>query len=129
LFKYTEMDDLFIKRTNKSPEIYFKTSGELRIEGISVLENTYEFYKKPISWLKNYILGPAAKTRLDVILEFFSTSSQVYIYEIISLLSDLKNMGFEVEINWFYSDEDFKELGQDLSQFIGIPFSFYKIDD
>ena len=122
------MKNLFIQATNKSPEIDFRTEGVLNIKGISILENAHDFYQKPVEWLRDYILNPAPKTIVNFALDFFNTSSQVHIFEIISLLSDLKGLGYEVQINWYYSDEDFKDLGQDLSQFIGLPFSYYKIE-
>ncbi len=122
------MDDLFIPGTKKSPEIDFKTSGTLTIKGVSILENAHDFYKKPVNWLRQYILNPAKKTVVNFALDFFNTSSQVHIYEMITLLSDLMGLGYEVEVNWYYSDDDFMELGQDLSQFIGVPFNYYKLD-
>ena len=122
------MDDLFIPGTKKSPEIDFKASGTLTIKGISILENAHDFYQKPVNWLRQYILNPAKKTVVNFALDFFNTSSQVHIYEMITLLSDLKGLGYEVEVNWYYSDDDFMELGQDLSQFIGVPFNYYKLD-
>ncbi len=122
------MEDLYIKGTKKSPEIDFRTSGILQIKGVSILENAHDFYQKPVNWLREYILKPAEKTVVNFALEFFNTSSQVHIYEMISILSDLRNLGRDVEINWYYADDDFEELGQDLSQFIGIPFNYYKID-
>ncbi len=122
------MEDLFIPGTKKSPEIDFKTNGTLTIKGISILENAHDFYQKPVSWLREYILNPAPKTIVNFALDFFNTSSQVHIYEMISLLSDLKGLGYDVQINWYYADDDFRELGEDLSQFIGVPFNYFKLD-
>ncbi len=126
-FRYLIMEDLFIKGTNRSPTIDFKVSGELTLKGVSILENAHDFYKKPVEWMREYILNPAKKTVVNFMLDFFNTSSQVHIYEMISLISDLKGLGYPVEVNWFYSDEDFRELGEDLSQFIGINFNFFQI--
>lgn len=122
------MEDLIIRQTNKSPEIKFLADGRLSITGVSILENAHEFYKKPIAWLKEYILVPAQETVLDINLDFFNTSSQVHLFEIISLMSDLQKMGYKVVINWYYSDEEFRDLGKDISDLIGIDFNFISVE-
>jgi len=120
------MKNLYIKGTPKSPEIDFRVNGFLRISGVSSLENAYQFYREPISWISEYILNPAEKTILDVDLEFFNTSSQVNIFEILTLLAELKKSGYDVIFNWYYVDEDLLDLGEDIANLLNIKFNYIK---
>ncbi len=120
------MEDLYIKKTAKSPEIDFKISGHLKISGISILEDSTKFYQKPIKWVDEYVLEPADITVIDVDLEFFNTSSQVNIFEILLKLANLKLSGYNVDFNWYWYDEDFKDVGADISNLIGVDFNFIK---
>ena len=120
------MQDFYITGTLKSPEIDFKTSGKLRISGVSVLEDSYDFYRRPIQWVEEYVLQPADKTVVDLDLKFFNTSSQVNIFEILMRLADLQRSGYKVEFNWYYTEEDMRELGEDIANLLGIKFNFIK---
>ena len=122
------MEDLYIKKTAKSPEIDFKVNGQLRISGVSILEDSSKFYQKPIRWIDEYILEPAEVTRIDVDLEFFNTSSQVNIFEILLKLADMRHSGYTVEFYWYWYDEDFRDVGEDISNLLGVDFNFFKKD-
>ncbi len=120
------MKDLFIKGSVKHPEISFSVDGHLKISGVSVLEDSYEFYRKPITWVDEYLLQPAEKTIVDIDLSFFNTSSQVNLFEILMKLAELQRSGYDVTFNWFYAEEDLLDLGQDISNLLGINFNFVR---
>ncbi len=120
------MNDLFIKKTAKSPEISFSITGQLSIKGVSILEDSTEFYRKPLQWIEQYVLEPADKTTIDVDLDFFNTSSQVNLFDILLKLATLRQSGFNVTFNWYYEDEDLKEIGQDIANLLGVDFNFIK---
>ena len=120
------MKDLYIKPTPKSPEIDFKTNGFIKISGVSALENSYQFYREPIKWITEYVLNPASRTIVNIDLDFFNTSSQVNIFEILTMLAELKKSGFDVVFNWFYSEDDLLELGEDIANLLNIQFNFIK---
>ncbi len=128
MLKLNAMEDLYIKKTAKSPEIDFKTNGQLRISGVSILEDSTKFYQKPIKWIDEYILEPADVTKIDIDLDFFNTSSQVNIFEILLKLANMKHSGYKVEFYWHWEDEDFREVGEDISNLIGVDFTFIKKD-
>ncbi len=120
------MEDLFIKKTAKSPEISFSKNGHLSIKGVSILEDSSEFYRKPLQWMEQYVLEPASKTVIDIDLDFFNTSSQVNLFDILLKLATLQQTGAEVTFNWYYEDEDLKEIGQDIANLLGVDFNFIK---
>ncbi len=120
------MNDLYIRATTKSPEIDFKSSGELYIKGRSFLENTKEFFEPVISWLVEYILHPAEKTRIDFHFEYFNTSSQLWVFRIVEILIDLVRLNKDIEFNWYFQEEEIEELGVDLANLLGIQMNYIK---
>jgi hypothetical protein len=120
------MKDISIHGTTKSPEVNFSIKGELNISGRSFLENTKEFYEPLIMWLTEYIKSPAPKTSVNFEFEYFNTSSQLWIFRIVEILLDLVKLNKNVEFNWYYSEEEIKEVGIDLANLLGIKMNFIK---
>ena len=66
------MEDINLERTVKTPEVHFVASkGELMIGGISIPENTVDFYHPLIYWITQYAMNPLSKTRFVVKFEYF----------------------------------------------------------
>ena len=118
------MEDINLERTIKTPEVHFVASkGELMIGGISIPENTVDFYHPLIYWITQYTSKPLEKTRFVVKFEYFNTSSSVVILNIFRMLSEIKS---EVQIDWFYENDDseMQELGDDYKRMLGGDTSF-----
>jgi len=107
------------------PDIDFDAnSGEMVMGGRSILETTPRFYDPLMEWLESYCNQPAQKTRLHLKMEYFNTSTSKFLLTIVERLSELHHDGSEVEILWYYSDEDMQDLGVDYSHMVEVPFSF-----
>lgn len=107
------MEDIHLERTLKTPEVHFVSSkGELEIGGISIPENTVDFYHPLIYWITQYSSEPLELTKFVVKFEYFNTSSSVVILNIFRMLSEIKS---KVQIDWYYESDDseMQELGQD----------------
>jgi len=116
---------LIISGNSNKPDIDFNSNtGELIISGRSILENTPRFFDPLIQWLDVYLKHPAPKTKLHLKMEYFNTSTSKFLLTIIENLAEVFHDGKEVEIIWYYADEDMQELGIDYSQMISVPFSF-----
>ncbi len=118
------MEDINLERTVKTPEVHFVASkGELMIGGISIPENTVDFYHPLIYWITQYAMNPLSKTRFVVKFEYFNTSSSVVILNIFRMLSDIKS---DVQIDWFYESDDseMQELGDDYKRMLGNETAF-----
>ncbi|MFL2570979.1 MAG: DUF1987 domain-containing protein [Parvicellaceae bacterium] len=118
------MEDIHLERTVKTPEVHFDSEkGELMIGGISIPENTVDFYHPLIYWITQYSAAPAEQTRFIVKFEYFNTSSSVVILNIFRMLSDLKST---VQIDWFYENDDseMQELGEDYKRMLSKDLSF-----
>ncbi len=126
------MEALLIDGTQKTPTVQFEPSkGVLEIKGRSIPENSIEFYKPLVDWLEEYSSSPADKTVVNVHLEYFNTSSSKCILDVFKKLETLHKSHNEVQINWYYEedDEDMLEAGEDYESIIRVPFKMIEIVD
>jgi len=123
------MKDLIISSTDETPEISFKTSGELLIKGVSIPENVSKFYAPVTEWLEELRLAPPQHTRLVFEIEYINTSSSRSFIDISRRIAAIKNAGNNASIVWRYmeDDEDNLELGKDLEYSAKIDFIFETI--
>jgi hypothetical protein len=126
------MEPLVIEGTQKTPTVEFDpVKGILEIKGRSIPENSIEFYKPLVDWLESYSDSPAAKTVVNVHLEYFNTSSSKCILDVFKKLESLHKSNNVVQINWYYEedDEDMLEAGEDYESIIRVPFKMIEIVD
>ena len=126
------METIIREETLKTPFIKFDSDkGVIEIKGRSIPENSIEFYKPLIDWLDKYAHQPTGKTNVNIKLEYFNTSSSKCILDIFRKLELLHKKGNEVEINWYYEedDEDMFEAGEDYQSILNIPFKMIEMED
>jgi len=126
------MELINIDGTPKTPTVNMNPqTGVVEIKGRSIPENSIEFYKPIVDWLEEYAKGPAAKTVVNVQLEYFNTSSSKCILDVFKKLEVLKKDQQDVVINWYYEedDEDMLEAGEDYESIIKVPFKMIQIVD
>ena len=124
------MEPISIEGTPKTPTVKFDSSqGLIEIKGRSNPENSIEFYKPLVDWLKEYAKNPGDITIVNIQLEYFNTSSSKCILEVFRKLEVIYKAKHEVLINWHYKeyDEDILEAGEDYKFITGIPFKMIKI--
>lgn len=89
------------------PTVNFnKTTGKLKIEGESYLEDTRAFYLPLIKWVENYTKESKNPLTLDIDLSYYNTSSSKHILEILYILKDFQTNGGQVSVNWYYAEDD-----------------------
>ncbi|MEN7546593.1 DUF1987 domain-containing protein [Rapidithrix thailandica] len=90
------------------PHILFDAeTGECLIEGESYLEDTWEFYSKPMEWLRAYTTAEVKKPiDFKFKLSYFNTSSSKCILDILKLLKQYQENGGEVTVSWYYPEDD-----------------------
>lgn len=126
------MEPISIEGTPKTPTVKFDAEqGVIEIKGRSIPENSIEFYKPLVDWLEDYKSDPLPKTKVNIQLEYFNTSSSKCILDVFKKLEAIHKSKNEVEINWFYEedDEDMLEAGEDYESIIRIPFKMIEIAD
>jgi hypothetical protein len=132
------MDILQISKTEFTPDVTFNpATNELIFEGVSRPENVAEFYIPIIDWItnyesvlyKNHVLG-GKKFDVRIIFKFsyFNSSSAKMIFTLLESIRRINMMGYNIQIEWHYDegDDQMKEDGDELSEAIDIPFSFFE---
>jgi|SRR5690554_165026 len=135
------MEKLNIEGTPKTPTIKFDPeNGKLLIKGRSIPENSIEFYKPLVDLLEEYGANPKKETNddaieettVDIVLEYFNTSSSKCILDVFKKLERINSSDKrKVNINWHYEedDEDMLEAGEDYQAIINIPFKMIEIEE
>lgn len=120
------MVNLYISETIKTPEVDFKTNGDLFIKGNSYPEDVIIFYKPLLLWLDQFLSEKPNRVNLNISLKYINTTS---IKSVLSLI--LKIRSFEnshVSVKWLYEidDEDMLATGQDLESLSNLKFEFVR---
>ncbi|MFO7869600.1 MAG: DUF1987 domain-containing protein [Bacteroidales bacterium] len=126
------MDNIKVDGSPKTPDVNFDyTNGLIEIKGRSIPENSIEFYKPMIDWLDKYVNDPQEKTTVKIQLEYFNTSSSKCILDVFKKLEGIAKQDKNIEINWYYEedDEDMLEAGEDYQSIINIPFKMIEIEE
>lgn len=125
------MKPLKIAGSQNIPNVDFNHSeGMLVMKGRSILENTAPFFEPIINWVEGYCKKPAKKTEFHIEMDYFNTSSSKFILSIFEKLQKLYELGQEVEVFWYYCEDDSKDLGKDYSNLLKIPFRLvYQTDE
>ncbi len=114
-----------IEGNTSRPTVLFNAStGQFRMTGRSILENSIRFYEPLIKWIDDYIKNPAEKTEFHMELEYFNTSTSKYLLQILQQFEFMFERGNDVTVVWYFADEDMQELGNDYQQIVNLPFSF-----
>ena len=124
------MDNIFIESTPKTPKVSFHVAnGTLEITGRSIPENSYQFYEPLLEWLDRYDSQAAASTVLTFKLDYFNTSSSMYILGILKKIEKIFLAGKQVSVSWFYDqdDEDMLQTGEDLKQIVKVPVNIVQL--
>lgn len=126
------MEPIIIEGTSKTPSVRFDLNEAVfEIKGRSIPENSVEFYKPLVDWLESYKESPLQKTVVNIRLEYFNTSSSKCILDVFKKLEVIHKAKNEVEVNWYYEedDEDMLEAGEDYESIIRVPFKMIEIND
>lgn len=85
-------------------------------------EDSAEFYKPVIEWIKVYAEDSNPTTDFTFKLEYFNTASSKLILDVLSALEEVKS----IKVSWYFhdDDEDIEEAGQEFSELVEIPFEF-----
>jgi hypothetical protein len=127
------MSNFVLEGSPKTPTVNLSADkGVLELKGRSIPENSIEFYKPIFDWVENYGNSPKPETQVNVVLEYFNTSSSKCILDFFKKLENLNNGGkTKVTINWHYEedDEDMLEAGEDYQAIISVPFKMVAIEE
>lgn len=102
-----------IFRTQTTPLVDFH-DGHLVIEGKSVPFEHPDYYDTLQEKLQLYSTEHTKSTQIDIRLTAANAVSKRSIVGIFRFLSDLKESGISLQVNWYYGkdNEDIRELGE-----------------
>ncbi len=120
------MENIYIKKTKKTPEVMFDTNGVLKISGRCIPEDPSKFYEPLYIWVLEYCSNPQPNTLIEIDLEYFNSGSSKSILYLLRDLVDHKSDHHHVKINWYYEegDEDIKERGEYFASILNTEISF-----
>lgn len=106
------LDNIILDKKKDSPKIILNyDSGLIEIIGKSYPENTFEFYKKVLDWLREYFSGKSqGKTTINIKLDYINSASSQVLFTILDIVNDGKYN--DLEINWYY-DSDYEDSYDD----------------
>ncbi len=130
------MKKLNIAATDKSPKVILDPEKRLfEMEGNSRPENVRDFYYPIIDTLRDffedYVKGPEKENafNFNFKLDYFNSSSAKFISDILVIIKNSVENGASLKIYWYFEDgdEDMKEVGEDFSDMISVPFNYIMI--
>lgn len=110
--------------TSRTPFVMMDVnSGVLEIKGISIPNNSYDFFKPLFEILDRYVENPAQKTVINLHLSYINTSTSKALLEMFKKVAILQN----VEFNWHCEadDEEMLEFGKNYETLLGVSFNFF----
>ena len=119
------MKPLNIEATTKTPSVKFdKDSGVIELAGMSYSEDTFAFYEPVFKWINEYIQDPNVLTNFNMKIKYFNTSSVKCLFDILEIFTNLSKAGHNVNINWFYDEEDeeMRDTGENFSNILNSDF-------
>ena len=125
------MQKLTIINTLKSPSIDFNPeTGVFEMSGVSLIENTLDFYQPIINWLKSYIENPYPTTKFIFKIHYSNTSSYKHIYDMLSVINTIHNNKTNLSVEWYYAsdDIDMRGIGEDYQGSLDVDFKFIEVD-
>jgi len=106
-----EFTNLFIEQTPKTPQVDLnRYNGELILYGRSIPENAAKVYDPVLNWISEYIQNPRPTTNFRLNLEYFNTSSTIWLVKILKVLIRISNPDYVLIIHLYISNEDFEDM-------------------
>lgn len=125
------MEKLKLNNTLRTPKIEFNpANGLFEISGVSLIENTLDFYQPILNWLQSYLENPYPTTKFIFKLNYSNTSSYQFIYDMLNLINTEHNKKTILSVDWYYAsdDIDMREIGEDYQDSLEVEFKFIEVD-
>jgi len=106
-----KLTDLIIEKTPKTPQIELKySSGELSLTGRSLPENATRLYEPVLNWINQYVIQPQPVTNLRLRVEYFNTSSSLWISKIMKTLTRINNPDYRLMVHIYIPLEEYDDM-------------------
>ena len=106
-----KLTDLIVEKTSKTPQIELRYSlGEISLKGRSLPENATRIYEPVLNWVGNYVIQPQPVTNLRLNIEYFNTSSTLWIGKIVKTLTRINNPDYRLMVHIYIPLEEFDDM-------------------
>ena len=125
------MKALIIESKGDTPKIHLdKQNNNFEIAGCSLPEDSNTFYSPVLEWLNAFESDPLSSFVFNFKLEYFNTSSSKVFLDILTILENIRKAGSDVNIKWFYDedDEDMEMAGEEYDNLIDVPFELISVE-
>lgn len=126
------MNSLIIQPTIDSPYVNLdKQNNNFEIRGKSLPENVNVFYQPIIDWFNEYFQNPNEETVIHFKLDYLNTASSKALLSLLLVVEEAVKNGHNARVKWYYEedDEDMKDIGEEYSNIIQVPFEIIQIDN
>ncbi|MCP4456988.1 MAG: DUF1987 domain-containing protein [Cytophagales bacterium] len=123
---------LYLEPTRITPYVLLDEKRQcLIIKGRSSPDNSLKFFDQISDAIASYLEGEGTRLIANINLEYFSTRTGKCLYNIFKELKEYKSEGIDIQVNWYFSDEDedMLEMGEDYSELSGLYFTYIGIED
>ncbi len=133
------MIPLIIDSTVSTPKIIFDLKNNIfEMSGCSRPEDVRDFYNPVLKWITDLnsgiTEGVKKKFAQDPLVflfrfDYFNSSSAKFILDILMILNEIHKKDLNMIVKWQYaeSDEDMREVGEELEDVIDFMFTFEEI--
>ena len=111
----------FVEPTTNTPQVDLNhLTGELIFSGRSIPENAVEFYSEIYKWTVQYVKSPRQTTNLRLNLEYFNTSSSIWLAKIVKSLCSIDESETTLMIHLYFNIEEYDSMEtEDLRDALG----------
>lgn len=121
-----DFQNLIIEETLKTPQIELNPfTGDFIFSGKSIPENAAKVYEPVLNWVTEYILHARPTTNLRLNLEYFNTSSSLWLAKIFKVLARINEPDYILMFHLYLPIDEFDEL----EEFEDIKDAFLPIAD
>ena len=110
------MKNISINKTDNTPEVILDyTQGLIEFDGKSYPENTFDFYKPLLEWMKEYFDGKCQNTTtVNIKLTYFNSGTAQTLFDILDIVAE--GTCEDLVVNWYY-DADNENALEDYEDF------------
>jgi SiaC family regulatory phosphoprotein len=117
----SQIKNIFIEKTAKTPQVDLnQLTGELILFGKSIPENAAKIYEPLLAWINDYVKSPRHTTNFRLNLEYFNTSSSIWLAKMVNALSKISEEDYVLFIHLYLDIEDFESMDmEELKNIVG----------
>jgi hypothetical protein len=106
-----EFQGLIIEQTPKTPQIDLdQLTGDLIFSGRSIPENAAKVYEPVLNWVTEYVLKARPTTNLRLNLEYFNTSSILWLAKIFKVLIRINEPDYVLFVHLYLPIDEYDEM-------------------